>query len=82
MMLLMGWSLHQYAIAKAHYTKLEKQQLTADLKGAGELMDWWKARRNDEPGEIKLIAVDPFLDLAWASKMFHNVAIECSPYLR
>ena len=82
MMLLFGWSLYQFAIAKAHHKKLTGEDMPATLDGAVEIQKWWMMRRNDTPGEIRLIAIDPFLDLAWSSRMFQSAAEECKPYLR
>ena len=80
-MILYGWTLHQYAIAKAHHKRLTETEIEANIDGALLVKEWWEMRRNDKPGEIKLIAVDPFLDLAWASKMFYVGMLDC-PVMR
>lgn len=67
---LYGWTLSQYAQAKALHARVDGTPLPKTVAGAMKLVHWWKSRRQDSPGDIRLVDVEPEMDFAWATSTY------------
>lgn len=69
---LLGWTFAQWAEAYAHYKNATDETLSADMDGAIKLAKWWRGRRADQPGEMRLIEVSAECDWGWAAPMLED----------
>jgi hypothetical protein len=70
--LIYGWTLEQFARAKAHHRLVTGE----DVQDALALHKWWFAHRSYEPGQIKLEGYDLPPDWEWAGNEWRRLLTE------
>lgn len=71
-LLLLGWTMRQWALVAAHYQPLDTERFPPTLPGALRLQREWRLHRGDEPGGVEFVGVEPVTDWDYARQLFHH----------